>query len=472
MTHAVAIALLLAAILTETQPMQVQDAESAAVVQAGSGKEDPLSVLASEGRWEDLVDLASERLSRDENDALSLYWNARAEIQRGLPLIGGRAFARDLGRTMLRRAEEQLARVTENPADATSDARNWAAYARYLREDDESLPADLEAWFGESGRGYAAFLRGLIARNQGDAEGARSWLARAVASNPERGDFEVELATELGRAGRTDEAVVAWNAAVSGGLPLPALLAALLEILPGPENSAQRLTLLDSLVVDDTTRRDGLLAWYRSWSLEQLGRPAEGAAALDAATDYRTPELERAHASLLVGLGRRSEAAEHLRTAAEEGDAQALSDLVSLGDWYATNHAWDEALAVYDDSLRIEPRDERAAMNRALAMAQSGRSLDAWLELADRMPGRADILNNAALQLQGWRRDSEARAMLESAALLPGGQDAAQNLADMLLNSYPADPSRALALIEGLNDDAVRDWALYLRHVAHRSNSR
>jgi len=469
---AVALAALLATTFGLPQPAQVQVGE-APVVGAVNEPADTLALLADDGRWDELLDQATQRLSRDESDVLALYWSARAEIQRGLPLIGGRAFARDLGHTMLRRAGEQLALLRENPADATRDSREWAMYVRYLLGDDELLAPSLEAWFAESGRGYAAFLRGLMGRDSGDTAGALDWMGKAFHASPGSGDFAVEFARELGRAGRKEEALAAWSTAVADGVPLPTLLAVLLDVLPGMENAEKRLAMQDSLVIDEVARRDGLLAWHRSWSLEQLGRTVEAASALDAATEHRGAEVERAHARLLIALGRRAEAADRLRTAAGAGDAAAFSDLVSLADWHALAHAWDEAFLLYDAALIIEPRDERAAVNRALTMAQSGLSLAAWLDLVDRNPERADLLNDAALQLKGWGLDREAEAMFERASILPGALDARQNLADLLLNAHPVDVERAMSLLRDVvSGDPSREWALYLLHVARRANSR
>jgi len=434
---------------------------------------DEFGAPAAEGRWDDVADLADRRLQADPADELALYWNARSTIERSRALLAGRTFARDLGITMLNRAAEQLGKVHEQPGDATADAREWEAYARYLRADDETLAADLERWFAASQRGYAAFLRGLLARDRGDAAGALDWLVKARAAAPERADIAVECATELGRAGQQEAALAAWDAAVEHGAPLPALLGSAAEILPGAAHAAERLARLDTLATGEAGARDALLAWHRSWCLEQLGRAGDAAAVLATATEGRTPDLERAHARLLAGLGRAEEAAAHLGAAARAGDAPALADLVSLADGKARARAWDEAIALYDGALAIEPRDDRAAANRALVLAQSGRSLDGWLQLVARHPDRADLLNDAALQLQGWRRDEEAREMLERAAAMPGGLDARQNLADLLLMGDPADPQRALKLAEGvLQEDPSRDWALYLRHVAHRAGSR
>jgi hypothetical protein len=433
---------------------------------------DPLAALAAEGRWDELHGQATERLAQDGGDELAQYWLARAEIQRSLPLIAGREFARDLGHTMLRRAGEQLAAVAEHPSDATADAREWEAYARYLRG-DEGLSGDLEAWFERDGRGYAAFLRGLLARDQGDPQAARAWLSRACAAQPARGDFALELAAELGRAGQREQALQAWSVAARTGIAWGPLLATLAEVLPGAENAAQRLAQQETLLTDDAARQDGLLAWHRAWSLEQMGRPAEALAAFEAAAEGRTTDLERAHARLLASLGRTAEAAAHLRTAASAGDAEALSDLVSLADRLAFGRSWDEALAQYDAALAIEPRDERAAVNRALTLAQSGRTLDAWRELAAKHPDRADLLNDGALQFQGWGRDAEAREMFERAALLPGSLDARQNLADVLLQSHPPDPERALALADAvLAEEPSRDWAMYLHFLARRARAR
>jgi len=146
--------------------------------------------------------------------------------------------------------------------------------------------------------------------------------------------------------------------------------------------------------------------------------------------------------------------------------------LINLGDSAAQERRWDEGLGYYEVALGIEPMSERAALNRALLLAQSGRSMKAYQSVVERYSARSDILNDAALAAWGWRQLDRAAAWFSRAAEMPGAADARENLAALLLDSDSTDDHRARSLLDTvLTDDPERDRALYLRHLARPSSS-
>jgi tetratricopeptide (TPR) repeat protein len=192
---------------------------------------------------------------------------------------------------------------------------------------------------------------------------------------------------------------------------------------------------------------------------------------LAAATDNRQPGVERTQAALLLRLGRPLESAAVVRPLATAGDADALEQLVTAADALAQSFRWQESLALYDEALAIEPAHGRARSNRALTQARAGGPLDGYDALVAAHPGRADILNDAALCWQGRGERETARALFRRAAALPpdvaGSQDARENLAALLLSDRPPDAAGALTLLAAVLDtEPARDRSLVLRAQA------
>ena len=458
-------ALLLAALLL--RPVPAQDAS--------------LPTLYEQGRLDEIVSIAGERLARDPADQDALYWSGRAELDRARQLLasrGGRIsrtgldLAQDLAAAQLERAADQLGRVLPMSAGPRADAREWHWLARSLRDRDESLATELERAWSAEGAAYAAYLRGLMWRESAPAEAA-AWLQRAAEAMPERVDFQLAWADALARDGRREAALAAWERARSSGAARAELCSSLLGLLPSAESAALRLQRLDVLATGEGGAADALLAWHRAYALEQLGRLPEAEAALALATEGRTPEIIAVHARLLAALDRPRQAQELLVPLAKAGDAQALEQLVDLADGQARRRSVAEAVAAYDAALAIDPGHTRAGANRALTLARSGAGLDAYRQLAAAHPHRAELLNDAALALWGGGLREEARSLLERAAALPSGVDARENLAAFLLDEQPPDPRAARPLLEAiLAEEPGRDRALFLWHVLSTLRSR
>ncbi|HEX5010134.1 MAG TPA: hypothetical protein VFY71_07015, partial [Planctomycetota bacterium] len=239
----------------------------ALALRAQEAPPDALADLAAQGRWEDLLGASAERLAQAPEDVAALYWSGRAHLERGRALLAGSRFAQELGRGLLHRAAEQLGAV--GPA-AFADAPNWALFARYLAGDEETLAADLEHAAG-AGSGYAARLRGLLARDKGEP-GASDWLARAAAALPQDPQVRIELAAELAARGERAGALAVLEEARALGADRALWLATLLSALSGPEHADELLARLQLLLQEPGAERDARLAWYRSWALQEAGR--------------------------------------------------------------------------------------------------------------------------------------------------------------------------------------------------------
>jgi tetratricopeptide (TPR) repeat protein len=429
--------------------------------------DEDLVQLATSGQWEELIGAASDRLSHAPEDQAALYWSGRAHLERGRQLQSGGRFARDLATSLLHRSAELLAGVRAEGERA--DAVEWALYARYLAGDDETIAADLERAAVE-GSGYAARLRGQLARDRSEPS-ELEWFERAAKALPDRPDVRIDLARS--RAGRGDRpgALAALEEARALGADRGSYLATLLAILPTADDANEFLARTSPLLAEPGAERDALLAWYRSWALQQLGRFEEAEAALAAAPDNLQPDIVRTHAQLLLRLQRPQDAIALVQPLAAQGDSAALDQLVSAGDSLAQAFRFQEALATYDEALAIEPAHPRALANRALTEARSGGPLDGYDALVAAHPDNAVILNDAALSRLSRGEREAARALLQRAVALPpdgaGVADARENLARVLLSDSPPDAAGALALLTTvLEKEPARDRSLVLRERA------
>jgi tetratricopeptide (TPR) repeat protein len=421
-----------------------------------------LETLGLAARWDDVISRAGERIDAGPNDFVARYWLGRAWLARGEGLLRGApgVLARDLAHSSLGRAVAQLERAVDQTG-VPSDGADWLAYARFLRR-DVGLAAELEAWHADSGQGYPAYLRGLIAQRDGDAE-AECWLQRAVAADPGEANFALTWAIELGALGRRDEALSAWSVAAATDVDVESLLPVLLQLLPDATKAELRLQKLEALVAARDLSADGFVAWYRGHSLQQLGRLEEAETVFAEATDNRSSDVDLAHLAVLLKLDRGEEALGRLERWALVGDPRVLSNLVGLGNVLGQARRWDAALEAYDMVLATEPAHERALRNRALTLSRAGRGEagPAWEALVQRYGDRADVLNDAALMLQGAGENKAATVLWERAVVLDGAEDARENLAAERLVD---EPEAALELLDRvLAKEPRRDRALYLR---------
>ncbi len=439
----------------------------AAAVHAVSPVVDELDELAAEARWDEVIAAAGERLAVDATDEGARYWLGLAWLVRAEGLLSGGSFsfAQDLARSSLDRAVYALTGLEPDPSGPYGDAREWWAYARQLRG-DATLGTDLEGLVAEQGWPYGAYLRGVLARDEQDRT-AVDWFRQASDADPSRALFALALAEAWGAAGGTEQALAAWERARVAGATPAELADAAQRLLPSGGKAEARLALLDRIAAS-SEETDGLMAWHRAWTLQQLGRIEQAEQALAAATVGRSPAVERVHAALLSRVGRSQEAADRLlKLVREQRDEEARTQLVDLADRLAVEREFALSLKCYADALEAEPNDDRALRNRALTLSRAGdleASEQAWESLVERHPQRPEILNDAALCALGEGRHVQARGLLERAKDLYGGEDARENLAQVLVGQ---DPEQAVELLDTvLEGEPGRDRALYLRFLA------
>jgi len=435
--------------------------------------------LAAAGRWETLRSQADARLSLDASDTEALFWLGREQLEEAWGLLDGDRVARDIGRSVLDRAIQNLGAADQGSEPRAAD---WLLQARFSRwqlgsPGDGDLTTDtladaLELQWSQDARPMAAYLRGHMAMVQG-GDGALQWFERAALAAPDRSAFSLDWSRELAAAGDRAGAVAAWQSARRGtDWALTDLLAALLVALPSTADADRRLELLDGLFAEPDLASDAMLAWHRAHALGLLDRREEAAAAFAAGSSGRTPAIDRAEASYLRVLGRLPEALELLFARARERHWDCLDDAVSIADSLAIAGDHSAALSAYETALSIEPRHELALWHRALSLWHGGQdeaAAAAWADLIERYPGRSDITNDGALAAWGVGDLPLAQERLEQAMSWPGSEDAQENLAVLLLESSPPDPQRALDLLEGvLQVDPRRDRSLLYRYRARR----
>lgn len=434
---------------------------------------DEFARLAAEGDWAEVERRAAERVVADPGDVEGRTWLGRALLVRGGVLRQGDSFARDLGLASLRRAVDELATASEGRSEAADEARAWASLADYeLALADPSSQGDAEARLGaraREGDAYASHLLGRLIAETGRLAEGLPWLEDAARLEP-RVEFALAHADALSAAGRRDEALLAWRSASTHPDAWPAeIVEALARILPSRGDAAQReqqLALLLERWPDDPT-----LAWHRAWTFQQQGRTDEAAAAFAAGAALAVaPEYDRAWAAVLLSAGRHAEAVQRLRPWVLARHWEAYSDLLDVADDLALDRRWDEALDVYEIALGVEDRDERARRNHALTLWRAGRAgaAAAWRGVVEQFPGRADVLNDAALAALAGGRLGEAEQLLEQAVALPGSADARENLA--ALRVALDRPGDALPLLEDvLRAEPERARSLWLRDRALRA---
>ncbi len=424
-----------------------------------------LAALFADGRLDEVISAAGDQLAQGD-DVTARYWLGRAWIARAEELRAASTFgfASDLADSSLERAIAALDGLDAS-ADGLTDAREWHAWARFLKlGTDVEFGAELEAWFAETGRAYAAELRGRQLVELGDAAAA-DWYGRAVAAGSADPGVALEWAVQLAAAGRREEAVAAWQTTTDAD-PF-ARLATLLSVLPGVEGAERRLRLVRDVIENADLESSALAAWHEAFALRELGRADDAEVAFARVADAEDAPLgfERSHAALLVSLGRHAEAVERLAEAVSWGDVAARDALRGVADELAILRRHDEALAVYERVLEAEPNDGRALRNRALTLSYAGRieaAEAAWDALLTRSSDNPDLLNDAALCAAGWGDRDRALVLWEAAVPLYGSSDARENLAHALVER---NPQRAAELADSvLADEPDRNRALFLRY--------
>lgn len=449
-----------------------------ALVLAGQPAPDELAALVAAGRWEAVREACDLRLSLDEGDQEAHQGLGLAELESALSLLGGGRFSQDLAARQLDRAVDALALALGGPPDAQAQ---WLR-ARFVRWEletgsfeggeptDAGLSGDLEQAYLQDGLLMAAHLRGLQLRAGGDGL-ALAWFEKAAEGNSVPAAHLLDFSMALAGFGRSSDAVGAWQRALVATDLLPDDALTVLEsILPGRQGASVRQHQLEGLRGTLLPVDDARLAWHLAHAFFQQDRRDEALSAFEAGTSRRTAEVDRAHASHLMVARRPLEALQLLLPRAEERDWESYDMALSAAVALALDRRHEQARAACDALLAIEPRHEGVLWNRALVLWHSGAdqaATEAFAALIERLPGRADVLNDAALAAWGAGDQERSRSLLEQAVALPGAIDAMENLALLRLNQGSNEPDGAAGLLdEVLRLEPGRARALYLRSMA------
>ena len=444
--------------------------------------------LADAGQWDELMNRAELQMLEDPEDLAAVAWIGRASYEKSILLMGGDEFSRNLGRALLARSIEFLGRAVEAGSDDLPDSsREWWFAARLQAGHGSQLMVDLEKAWSEQGDAYAAFLRGWMVRDlrfvsefaaeDAEASGSRSlpWFQRASDAEPARAVFALALSEAFAAVGDRLKATEAWERALKAGADSAGLFGVLLAIYPDREHAALRLDRLRQLAQASDGQPSMTISWAMAHALDELGQidEAERAFAEVARRGHeRTAEFDRAHALLLMRLDRHIEAVALMQPHAAARDWEAYTVLLDIADSLGLARRWEESFAVYEVVRAIEARDERAARNRAITLWRAGRheeAQQAWREVMLLLPGRADVINDAALSAAGAKDFALSRKLLEESAMLPGSEDARENLAAWHLKNPSGQRAEAVHLLDGLlAEEPERDRALYLRFLAGR----
>ena len=422
-----------------------------------------LSLLAAARNWLEVEAVARSRLDEHPEDAEATYWLARAGVARAEVLRAGRRAERERADGLLARAVELLERLEDSDPRVPADAEEWWLWARFLREQDETLPAELERRVA-AGEGFATWLAASRALQEGSAQ-ALPLLRLAGERLPARPDVALTLAEAEALAGNRAAALAAWDSAIRRGADVESALRALAVVLPAAGDAADFLARSLQFREREGGRRDAVIAWYRAWALQRLGELEQAEAELAAADLHRSPPIVVSHARLLEQLGREQEAAELLLAVEHAWDSPAYAELHRLALSLAAARLFEEALRILDALLERQPGDPDVSRNRAQLMARAGMSLDAYRDLADSPRAATELLNDAALACLGRGLVEEGRELLARAVARGDLPVAAENLAFTLLRDPPRDALRAGQLLDAiLGDTEASDRALVLRH--------
>lgn len=252
--------------------------------------------------------------------------------------------------------------------------------------------AGLAAIPGAAGRAAAAALALVLGtltwRQCGMYRDPATLYQMTLARNPGSWMAQSNYAVLLGRAGRLDEAIAHYAAA--------------LRLAPGyPE-----------------------IHYNLADTLAQAGRPAEAVGQYEAALRLR-PDYAAAHANLgttLVVLGDLAGAQAHFRAALEHRPDLPQAQY-GLAYCLEQGGRLPEAIDHYAEAVRLAPADAALRYHLANALANAGRlsEAEAQYRAALRLrPGDPDLHYNLGMALRALGRADEARAELENAARLAG----------------------------------------------------
>ncbi len=221
-----------------------------------------------------------------------------------------------------------------------------------------------------AGDSFACYLAGLINVNLGRDAAALPFYDRALALKPDYADAIEARARLLQRAGRSSDAIAAYEAL----LPFKpaAALSAKASILHSLGRAGEALEVYRTLTSTDPS---DATAWYNCGAiLAECGEQAEAYEYFQKALE-RNPSYGKAlygTATALQKLGRPEEALDVCDKLLTQAPAEFDAWLLRGNLLYALARA-SEALAAFETALALKPADLAALCNRGETLRQLGR---------------------------------------------------------------------------------------------------
>ncbi len=263
------------------------------------------------------------------------------------------------------------------------------------------------------GHAQALRLRGILARERGDAGASVRILRQAVEAAPDEAEPRSELGLSLIAAGDLEAATRSLRTAVELDSDSPravANLGAVLQFRGHLQEAIEYYGRYLELVPDDLEVRCNLAN-----CLLDAGRGEEALSACDSALALAPghPFVLATQGALLCGLERFSDGAEALEAAIREGprDDMALVNLAVARRW--SDRRAEEALRA---ACGINPDNARAVADLANLLIGSGRAAEA-VDVCEvflaRHPGERLVTTSFAFALRDTGRADEARRILD-----------------------------------------------------------
>jgi protein O-GlcNAc transferase len=237
-------------------------------------------------------------------------------------------------------------------------------------------------------------------------------LERAIEQQPELTDAYHNLATALQCLGRLDEALARHEAADRHGAPPATARLQRAGLLFGLRRTSEALAVFEELA-SSSTGEVRLAA--ETGRIRALIARGDSAAACERRPEVLGGEhhapLLAAYADALLADGRDVGEVIDYGLRAARADPTLAAPHVVLGSAHRRRRALDEALAAYDEALRLDPAEPAALFGRALALAASGpveKTLAAYESAITADPTNPDVCLAAAAYCRSVKRDANA----------------------------------------------------------------
>ncbi|MFO0980364.1 MAG: tetratricopeptide repeat protein [Planctomycetota bacterium] len=453
----------LAAVLLVTAPAATgQETRPYADAQ---GVEGVVEALLEQGDAQRAVEQALLLVDKEPDSPRAQLLLARAYLLQAAEVEGASALSRSANELIRRDAEVALAKAIDL---GSKDALAFLLQAELLDQRGEASTALAIVERGlavATGSPDLLVLQSALLGKQGDHQRALGAAQSAVAIVSDHFDAGLAVAREQELLGHEQEALAAARE-LAKRHPERDDLCFLLWELHGRQGRFDRAVACYRVVVEEQQKSPW--AWlYLGASERRANQLADAEQHLEKALELAPDSLEIQNeiGSLRQVQGKIDEAAKLFARVAREPSTfqeQAQERVLQLAGTLAKSLKFDQAIELFDELLKIDPRNYFAASNRALALRQAGHvdaAEAAYRQAMVDFPNDRQLTNDLALLLLGVGRRDAARAMFAAAEQL-GSIDATENLAmidlargdvraaeERLVTVLERDPTRARALV-------------------------